>query len=73
MPKHRADLAQPQAWRDEHGVRSEGWLHPSAEHRSLHVCNCCGGYYRLDASLGPVRIDIDAFRAARERLRRELA
>lgn len=45
MPKHRADLAQPEEWRDEHGVRSEGWLHPSGFDRSLLVCNCCGRYF----------------------------
>ena len=46
MPKHRADLAQSKAWRDEHGVRSEGWLHPSRDYPTLQHCNCCGGYYK---------------------------
>jgi len=46
MPKHRADLAQSEEWRDEHGVRSEGWLHPSRDYPSLLHCNCCGAYYR---------------------------
>jgi hypothetical protein len=45
MPKHRADLAQPEEWRDEHGVRAEGWLHPSRNQPGLMHCNCCGAYY----------------------------
>lgn len=47
MPKHRADLAQPPEWREENGVRSEGYLHPSMEYLGLELCNCCGSYYRL--------------------------
>lgn len=47
MPKYRADLAQPEAWREEHGVRMEGWLHPSRDYPALLHCNCCGQYYRL--------------------------
>lgn len=50
MPKHRADLAQSEAWRDEHGVRSEGWLHPSrnADRLGQWHCNCCGRYYTAE-------------------------
>jgi hypothetical protein len=46
MPKHYADLAQSEDWRDEHGVRAEGFLHPSQRFRGLLHCNTCGSYFR---------------------------
>lgn len=45
MPKHHSDLAQPEEWRDEHGVRAEGYLSPSVDYPGLLHCNCCGRYY----------------------------
>jgi hypothetical protein len=51
MPKHRADLAQSEEWRDEHGVRSEGWLHPSRDYPGLLHCNCCGQYFAREPGL----------------------
>lgn len=55
MPKHRADMAQPEIWRDEHSVRAEGWLHPSAEYCDLLHCNTCGAYFQRLTCCSPLR------------------
>ena len=55
MPKHLADMAQPDEWRDENGVRAEGWLHPSAEYSNLLHCSTCGAYYERPSYAAPLR------------------
>ena len=52
MPKHYSDLAQSDAWKEEHGVCSEGWLFPSRDYPGLLHCNCCGSYFRRLIALG---------------------
>ena len=55
MPKHLTDMAQPDKWRDQNGVRAEGWLHPSAEYSALLHCNTCGSYFERKGYASPLR------------------
>ena len=55
MPKHLADMVQAAEWRDENGVRAEGWLHPSAEYSAMLHCNTCGAYFQRISYTAPLR------------------
>ena len=55
MPKHKADMAQPEEWRDENGVRAEGWLHDSRDYDGLLHCETCGAYFQRLTCCSPLR------------------